>query len=140
MREMNKLFIGGIAALALVLSGCTTTPEATPTVTQTVTADPSPSSNTSLPAQGTQSDFIFLMESVGTPSYFLEGEALDILIGQARSVCGLIDDGMSRDDIVWAVTLAASESGATDDVVDAFLAASVAGTYVYCPQHENFFG
>jgi hypothetical protein len=135
---MNKLFIGGLAALALTLSGCTSPSTPTVTVTETVTAQPSQGTNNSSNAS-LESEFITLMKAVGTPSYLLEGEALDILISQARDVCGYISDGDSVEDIVWIITLASAESGASDTVIDAFLAASVAGTYTYCPQYEGFF-
>jgi hypothetical protein len=133
---MKKLI--AIAAIGLLtLAGCAAS-EPAPTVTATVTESAAPSNNSSSSSMSNEDTFVYLMESVGTPSYLLYGESLDILIGQAKDVCGYIDDGDSPEDIVWIITLAAESSNASDEIVDAFLAASVAGTYTYCPQHEGF--
>jgi hypothetical protein len=130
-----------IAAIGLLtLAGCTVS-EPAPTVTATVTETTKPSTsnnNSSSSSLSTEEEFIVLMSAVGTPSWMLEGEALDILVGQAKDVCGYISQGDSKDDITWVMVLAADQSNASDEVVDAFLAAAVAGTYTYCPQHEGF--
>ena len=65
-------------------------------------------------------------------------EALDILIDQAKTTCGYIDDGDSKSDIIWIITLAAEQSNSSQEIVDAFLAASVAATFVYCPEYQGF--
>lgn len=135
---MKKLIALGAAA-ALALAGCSSVPAPAVTVTETKTASSnSSSSNSSSSTLSVEEEFVFLMMSVGTPSWMLEGDALDILISQAKDVCGYIADGDSPDDIVWVMTLAASQSDVSDEIVDAFLAAAVAGTYTYCPQYEGF--
>ena len=136
---MKKLLIGGIT-LALVLSGCTTTePAPAVTVTETATSAPSTNnSNNSSSSTNVRDEFVMYLGVVDTPSYMLYGESLDILIGQAKDVCSYIAEGDSPDDILWIITLAAESSNADDEIVNAFVAASVAATYTYCPQYEGF--
>ena len=133
-----KLKFAAIAAAALLtLSACAG--NATPQETVTVTAQPdSGSSNSGGSSSSKTEDFIMYMGVAGIPSYMLEGEALDILIDQAKTTCGYIDDGDSKEDILWIITLAADQSGSSQEIIDAFLAASVAATYVYCPEYQGF--
>ena len=136
---MKKLLIGTALTAVLVLAGCAPTQEPAPTVTVTQTAKaPAPAQNNSSSTINVEDKFVLYMGAVGIPGYMLKGEALDILINQARTVCGYIADGDSKEDITWMITLASSQSGVSDDIVTAFLAASVAGTYTYCPQYEGF--
>jgi PBP1b-binding outer membrane lipoprotein LpoB len=136
---MKKIIIASALAGILVLAGCSTATEPVATVTETVTAQPSKSSSSnSSSSMSVEEEFILLMSAVGTPSWMLEGEALDILIGQAKDVCSYISQGDSKEDITWIMVLAADQSNASEEVVDAFLGAAVAGTYTYCPQHEGF--
>lgn len=132
---MKKTFVIGAAAL-LTLTGCvagTSQPGPTVTVTERA-AQPSQPTQTNV-----REDFIYYMESVGTPKWMLSGESLEILIGQAKNVCEYIDDGDSKDDIIWYITSAQVSSNASEQVVDAIIAASVAATYTYCPQYKGFF-
>lgn len=132
---MKKLLILGAVA-ALTLTGCTVS-EPAPTVT--VTAEPdSGSSSGGSSSSSTVDDFIMYMGVAGTPSYMLEGEALDILVTHAKDVCSYIDEGQTKEDIIWTMTVGAEASGADQAVIDAFLAASVAATYTYCPEYEGF--
>ena len=140
---MNKLLIGGLATAALVLAGCTTTVEPEPIVAQTVTPEPQivipePESNYSESLAPGDAMFIVMMEAVDTPSYFLEGDLLYALQEQAINTCDYINAGMSSDDITLALVLAFADSDADEEVEDAFLAATVASVYSYCPQHQGF--
>lgn len=139
---MNKLLLLGVVG-ALTLTGCTATPTA-PQATVTVTAEAQPTkAATSAPKQtqsssSVEEEFIMYMMIAGTPDWLLEGEALDILVDQAQTVCGYIADGDSKEDIVWMLTIASEASDASPTITDAFLAATVAATYTYCPQYEGF--
>ena len=138
MREMNKLLIGGLAAIALTLTGCTTTAEPAPTVTQTVTAAPKATQESNSSSSLSKDDmFELMMISVGTPSYFLEGELLYLLQDVAKDTCGYIADGMSSSDIIFALSLIL-DGTADPEVEDAFMAATVASVYSYCPQYDGF--
>ena len=131
-----KLKFAAIAAAALLtLSACAG--NATPQETVTVTAQPD-SGNSSSSSSSKTEDFIMYMGVVGIPDYMLQGEALSILIDQAKTVCSYIDDGDSKEDILWMLTLAHESSGTDQEVLDAFLAASVAATFVYCPEYQGF--
>ena len=131
-----KLKFAAIAAAALLtLSACAG--NATPQETVTVTAQPD-SGNSSSSSSSKTEDFIMYMGVAGIPDYMLQGEALSILIDQAKTVCGYIDDGDSKEDILWMLTLAHESSGTDQEVLDAFLAASVAATFVYCPEYQGF--
>lgn len=135
MKKLLALSLAGV----LTLAGCAASPAASqPTITVTADAPTQKATTAPKPPTNTEDTFIFLMESVGTPSYMLYGDALDILIDQARTTCGYIADGDTKEDITWIITVAASQSGVSDEIVDAFLAASVAATYSYCPQYEGF--
>ena len=125
-----------LSAVALLfLSACTSS--ATPQATVTVTAQPD-SGNSSSSSVNKTDEFIMYMGVAGVPDYMLTGEALDILIDQAKTTCGYIDDGDSKSDIIWIITLAAEQSNSSQEIVDAFLAASVAATFVYCPEYQGF--
>ena len=133
---MKKLLILGAVAV-LTLTGCSVSAPA-PTVTVTAEPDSGSSSGGSSSSSSKTEDFIMYMGVAGIPSYMLEGEALSILIDQAKTTCGYIDDGDSKDDIIWMLTLAHDASGTDQAVMDAFIAASVAATYVYCPEYAGF--
>ena len=140
---MNKLLIGGLAVVALALTGCTTTVEPAPSETQTMVPAPQivipePESNDSGSISSADAMFIVMMEAVDTPSYFLEGDLLYALQEQAINTCEYINQGMSSDDITLALVLAFADSDADEEVEDAFLAATVASVYSYCPQHGGF--
>lgn len=138
MREMNKLLIGGLAAIALTLTGCTTT-ASEPAATITVTAQPTKESSSSGGSSSVSKDdtFMLMMVAAGTPSWLLEGETLTILEDQAKNTCEYIRDGMTKEEITLALFLVLD--GSADQVVeDAFLAATVASTYSYCPEYEGF--
>ena len=130
---MNKAILIGAVASLLVLTGCATT-EPTPTVTVTETAKASTTQSKS----SVREDFVFYMSAIETPSYLLRGDSLDILVGQAQDVCSYIAGGSSSEDILWILTLADAASNTSDEVVDAFLDASVVATYTYCPEYEGF--
>lgn len=135
---MKKLLIGGLVATALVLTGCTTA-EPAPAVTVTETAKPAPSTNNgSSSSMSVRDEFVMYMGVAGIPNYMVSGEALDILVDHAQDVCGYIADGDSQEDILWILTIAAESSNSSDDIVEAFVAASVAATYTYCPQYQGF--
>jgi hypothetical protein len=130
----------GVLLLGNIINGDSDTTASQPTVTVTAEAE-TETKETSKPAQppsSVEDDFIMYMTVVGTPSWMLEGEALDILVDQAQTVCGYIGDGDSKSDIIWIITLAAEQSNSSQEIIDAFLAAAVAGTYTYCPQYEGF--
>lgn len=132
---MKKLLILGAVAV-LTLTGCSVS---APAPTVTVTAEPdSGSSSGGSSSSSTVDDFIMYMGVAGIPSYMLEGEALDILVTHAKDVCSYIDEGQTKEDIIWTMTVGADASGADQEVIDAFLAASVAATYTYCPEYEGF--
>jgi hypothetical protein len=151
---MNKLLIGGLAAFALALAGCTTAVEPAPEVAQTLAPEmeapaPSPAPELEVTAPELENSysessdpadvmFMIMMEAVDTPSYFLEGDTLYILQDQAKSTCKYIREGMSKDDVVLALTLAIGGSDAGEEVTDAFMAATVASVYSYCPEHKGF--
>jgi hypothetical protein len=128
----------------LFLTGCSTAPS--PQATVTVTAEAAPTTtSTSAPSEGTSSSlsldeqFDLYMIVAGTPDWMLEDrESRSILVDQAKTVCSYIADGDSPEDIIWILTLASESSGASTVVTDAFLAASVAATFTYCPQYEGF--
>ena len=125
-----------LSAVALLfLSACSGS--ATPQETVTITAQPDSGSSSSSSSSKTE-DFIMYMGVAGIPDYLLTGEALDILIDQAKTTCGYIDDGDSKEDILWMLTVAHESSGADQEILDAFLAASVAATFVYCPEYQGF--
>ena len=131
-----KLKLAALTAAALLtLTACAG--GATPQETVTITAQPE-SNNSSSSSTSKTEDFIMYMGVAGIPDYMLQGEALDILIDQAKTICGYIDDGDSKEDILWMLTLAHESSGTDQAVMDAFLAASVAATYVYCPEYQGF--
>lgn len=146
----NKWLIAGAAILGVLLLGNIINGDdaSAPTETVTVEASPSPTQedhsdhdheeDNSSSSMTVEEEFIMYMGVAGTPSWMLEGDALDILVEQAENVCTYIRQGDSAEDILWMLTVASSESGANDTVVDAFLAASVAATYSYCPQYQGF--
>ena len=128
-----------LSAVALLfLSACSGS--ATPQETVTITAQPESnnSSSNSGSSSNKKADFIMYMGVAGVPDYMLQGEALAILIDQAQTTCGYIDDGDSKEDILWMLTLAHESSNTDQEVLDAFLAASVAATFVYCPEYQGF--
>lgn len=134
-----------LSAVALLfLSGCTSA--ASPQTTVTVTADAAPAKTTApAPKEDTSTElstgekFDLYLTVGGVPSWMIEDrESRAILVDQAQTVCGYIDDGDSPDDILWIITLASSASDVDQYIIDAFLAASVAATYTYCPEHEGF--
>jgi hypothetical protein len=136
---MNKLLIGGLAVIALALTGCTTTVEPAATVApspQIVT--PEPETNSFNPSESADYMFVYMMEAVDTPSYFLKGDLLDALQEQAISTCGYIAQGMTSDEITVALVQAIVGSDANQEVKDAFMAATVASVYSYCPQYKGF--
>lgn len=130
-----------IALTSLVLlAGCATT-QPQVTVTETVTAKPQQSSsssgsNNSSNSMSEDETFEVMMLVVGTPSWFLEGEALDILQRHAKDTCGYIRSGMTKEEITYV--LVAGTAGGDEEIVDAMLAASVAATYSYCTEYEGF--
>jgi hypothetical protein len=132
---MSKLLIGGLAVIALALTGCVATSEPAPTVAQTVTSETESSSSTSLTPDEL---FIVMMKSVDTPSYFLKGELLVVLQDQAKSTCGYIREGTSKEDILSSLMLAIQLSDADQEVLDAFMAATAAAVYSYCPEYKGF--
>jgi hypothetical protein len=135
---MNKIKKAiAVAAISVIaLTGCATT---VPGPTETVYIEPdNNSSNNS--STDTRSEFILYMSVIGTPAWILnDDDMVDILVNQAKNTCGFIKDGMSKDDIIMALSVAAYESGADDVVIEAIVGASVASTYSYCPQYEGFF-
>jgi hypothetical protein len=140
---MNKLLISGLAAFALALAGCTTPVEPSPEVIQTVApepAAPAPELGNDYSDSPDTADvmFMIMMEAVDTPSYFLEGDGLHILQDQAKSTCKHIREGMSKDNIILALTLAIGGSDSAEEVTDAFMAATVASVYSYCPEYKGF--
>jgi hypothetical protein len=135
---MQKLLILGLTGL-LVLTGCATTePTPTVTVTETATAVPAETKSSTKSRSSAEDDFVMYMGLADLPSYYLEDALLELLISQANTACGLIDDGYDADTIVALISVAASRTGASDDSTLAFLAASVAATYTYCPEHAGF--
>lgn len=130
--------IVALAAIALfALTGCAST-SATPSVTETVYVSPDDNSGNSY--SSIEAEFEMYMGAVGTPQWMLDDpEIMAILIDQANNTCGYIDDGQSKDDIVWMLTLASESSNPDQVVMDAMLAATVAATYTYCPEYEGFF-
>jgi hypothetical protein len=142
----NKWLIAGAAILGVLLLGNLINGDDASAPTETVTVEASPSksptqesnSGGSSSSASVEDEFIMYMTVVDTPSWMLEGEALDILVTQAKTVCGYIGDGDSKSDIIWIITLAAEQSNSSQEIIDAFLAAAVAGTYTYCPQYEGF--
>jgi hypothetical protein len=142
----NKWLIAGAAILGVLLLGNLINGDDASAPTETVTVEASPSksptqesnSGASSSSASVEDEFIMYMTVVDTPSWMLEGEALDILVNQAKTVCGYIGDGDSKEDILWIITLAAEQSDSSQEIIDAFLAAAVAGTYTYCPQYEGF--
>lgn len=136
---MNKLLIGGLAVVTLALTGCATAVEPEPTVTQSAT--PAPQAVTPEPQSSALSEdamFLMMMEAVDTPGYFLEGELLETLQDQAKSTCDFIDQGMTADDITLALITTVNGSDSTEDVKNAFMAATIASVYSYCPEYDNF--
>ena len=132
---MNKL-VALLAVGVLTLTGCTATTPA-PAVTETVTVQPDDNGGSS--STSVRDDFKMYLAVGGVPQYMIDDPGIvDALIGQAQSVCSHIDAGQSKEEITWALTTAAS-SESDQDVVTAFLAASVAATYTYCPEYEGFF-
>jgi hypothetical protein len=127
---MQKLLMVGLTATALALAGCTAVTE--PPVSQATTSAPQSS------ASSADYTFLSMLQVADIPSYFLEGDLLYALQEQAIITCGYIDGGMTSDSIILALAIAFEDSGADQDVKDAMLAATVASTYSYCPQYENF--
>tara|TARA_R110000782_G_scaffold155051_6_gene247350 strand:- start:199 stop:654 length:456 start_codon:yes stop_codon:yes gene_type:complete len=138
MTKRKSVLTGTLAAL-LVLTGCATTePTPTVTVTETATAVPAETKSSTKSRSSVEDDFIMYMELADLPSYYYEDSLLEFLINQANTTCGFIDDGYDADTIVALISVAASTTGASDDSTLAFLAASVAATYTYCPEHAGF--
>jgi PBP1b-binding outer membrane lipoprotein LpoB len=147
---MNKLLIGGLAVAALALTGCVTATEPEPVVAQTVTPEPQvvtpepevvtpePESNKTDSSASADYMFVSMMKAVDTPSYFLEGELLYLLQDQAKDTCGYIDEGMTSEEITLALVLAFDGSDSDQEVQDAFLSATVASVYSYCPEYQGF--
>ena len=140
---MNKLLIGGLAIAALALTGCTTNAEPEPSVFQNVAPEsqvviPEPEVNDSGSISNADTMFILMMGAVDTPSYFLEGDLLYSLQEQAITTCGYIDQGMTSDQITDVLIQVILESDADQEVKDAFMAATVASVYSYCPEYQGF--
>jgi hypothetical protein len=138
---MNKLLIVGLTAFALGLTGCASDVETAPVVVQTVAPEQeAPELETNYSESPDPADVMFMtmMEAVDTPKYFLEGDTLYILQDQAKSTCNYIREGMSKDDVIRALTLAIGGSDAGEEVKDAFMAATVASVYSYCPEYKGF--
>jgi hypothetical protein len=138
---MIKKITIGVAALFL-LTGCvadTPSSQPAPTVTVTERAEGSGGSASSS-SNNVRDDFVMYMQAGGVASWMLKGDALEVLIDQARNTCRYIDDGDSQEDIIWMITMAQMSSNADQEIVDAIIAASVAATYTYCPQHRGFWG
>jgi hypothetical protein len=135
---MQKLLILGLTGL-LVLTGCATTePTPTVTVTETATAVPAETKSPTQSRSSLEDDFMYYMSIADLPSYYLEQPIFDILIEQAHTTCGFIDEGYDADTILALISIAASSTGAGEESTLAFLAASVAATYTYCPEYEGF--
>jgi hypothetical protein len=138
---MIKQITIGVAALFL-LTGCvsgTPSSQPAPTVTITERAESSGGGSSST-SSNVRDEFVVYLKAAGVSSWMLKGDALDILIDQARNTCRYIDEGDTQDDIIWMITVAQLSSDADQEVVDAIIAASVAPTYTYCPQHRGFWG
>ena len=140
---MNKLLISGLAVAALALTGCTNATELEPVQAATPEPDivaPTPEPETNNSSSELTEDVMFelMMRAVDTPEYFLEGELLELLQDQAKDTCGYIDEGMDADEITLALVLALDGSDADQEVEDAFLSATVASTYSYCPEYDGF--
>jgi hypothetical protein len=139
---MNKLLISGLAVVALALTGCTTT-EAAPSVFQNVEPEsqvvvPEPESNDSSSISNADDMFVIMMEAVDTPSYFLEGDLLYTLQEQAVTTCGYIDQGMTSEQVTNILIEVILGSDADQEVKDAFMAATIASVYSYCPEYQGF--
>ena len=131
---MNKALATFGVATVMVLGGCTTT---TPAATVTVTA--TPTQETSIPQSSDREQFVYLLESVGVSRIITNDPSMvNSLVNIAQTTCDGISDGMTKEDISLALLLAMGETGASDEVNYAGMAAAAAATIVYCPQYQGF--
>lgn len=136
MNKQKRLIAFSLMAIVgvLGLSGCSASSQPQPTVT--VTAEAAQPQQTTKTTQ--RDDFLMYMEAAEVEDYLLSDSGLDILIDQAKDVCGYIREGQTSEDITYLLTIANAISDTDPDIFDAFVAASVASVYVYCPEYITF--
>ena len=136
---MKKLSIISVSAV-IALSGCTQA-ELAPVAEEPVVAQ---AVEVAQPVEESRplsldEEFAVYLAVAGVSDLFLQGEAFEILVGQANETCNFIDYGDSPETIMSYLEIAIEITDETNqEVVDALVAASVAGTYTYCPEHEGF--